>query len=392
MPGGSRRKSAPDRGAPAPARARIKGGRRFLAYSVGAAAVLAGAGRVVTRRDDRREEDPADTPLGSVRGSSLRIGGPRGSRLYVETFPAASTAGSSANGRSNGSATRRSAPGTLLFTHGFCCTEAIWHHQKSELAGGAFDLVTWDLPGHGGSTRSSRGVLTLDLAVESLARVVDEVVEGDLVLVGHSLGGVLTLSYLASRLVEPVGKRVKGAVVVSTPLMYFAHAAAGTWPGATLEARALGAVFRAVVESPRIDAVLGHEVGRPETSRLSYRVVRHGFGRAPSAAKVRFLRDMIASVPPAVRRDTFRAMAGYDLRPLLDRVRVPIMVVMGSRDRMVNPRESRALAEGLPRGQLLVVDGAGHVPFLERHAEFNDAVRRFSAKRLATARAGRARS
>jgi pimeloyl-ACP methyl ester carboxylesterase len=130
-------------------------------------------------------------------------------------------------------------------------------------------------------------------------------------------------------------------------------------------------------------------VGTEDLS-LSYRLVRWGFGRRPSLAQVRFVRDSIASVPPEVRRDTYRIMTGWDLRPDLPEITVPALVVAGSRDRLVNPEEAREMARLLPRGRAVELPEAGHAPILEQHGRFNAEVRRFAGRVLGPPRRERA--
>jgi pimeloyl-ACP methyl ester carboxylesterase len=343
-------------------------GRRFLAYSVGTLASAAVAGRLLRRTDRRRPDPHKEEPLGALRGQPRWIRGPRVSRIYSEWFPPAEEGG-----------------GVAILTHGYCLTEATWHYQKRDLSGGRFGLVTWDLPGHGHAPSLSPGRLTLDLAADSLARVVDEYgTTGGVVLVGHSLGGVVTLAYLA-RHADMCREVVRGVVLASTPMMYFARSAAGRWPGARLEARALGKVMETAVESELFDRVVGRDVGN-EGHSLSYRLVRWGFGRRPSPSHVRFVRDAIASVPPEVRRDTYRIMTGYDLRPDIDAIRSPALVVIGGRDRLVNPEESREVGHRLPRGRAVELPDSGHVPMIEEHNRFNAELRRFLARRLGSRR------
>jgi pimeloyl-ACP methyl ester carboxylesterase len=343
-------------------------GRRFLAYSVGTLASAAIAGRLLRRAERRRPDPHREEPLGVLRGEQRWIRGPRASRLYSEWFPPSREGG-----------------GTAIFTHGYCLTEATWHYQKRDLSGGDFGLVTWDLPGHGHSPTLPPGRLTLDLAADNLARVVQEYRgQGGVVLVGHSLGGVVTLAYMA-RHAENVRQAVRGVVLVSTPMMYFARSAAGRWPGARLEARALGKVMEKAVESDLFDRVVGRDAGN-EGHSLSYRLVRWGFGRRPSPSHVRFVRDAIASVSPEVRRDTYRIMTGYDLRPDIRAIRSPALVVIGGRDRMVNPEESRELARRLPQGRAVELPEAGHASILEEHERFNAQLRRFLSRRLVSGR------
>jgi pimeloyl-ACP methyl ester carboxylesterase len=351
----------------------VRRGRRFLAYSIGALAAASAAGRAVTRRDGRRLDPAAQDHLGSVRGTPREIRGPKASRIYTERF-----------------APGPRSLGTVVFTHGYCLTEAVWHYQKQDLAGGRFAVVTWDLPGHGMSPPLARGRVTLDVAVDALARVIEEHADGPVVLVGHSLGGVVSLGYLTRR--AEAQRLVRGIVLISTPMMHFARSAAGRWPGASLEARALGGLMQLVVQSDLADRYVRRDVGHPEVGRLSYRLVRWGFGRDPSPTQVRFIRDVIASVEPQVRSDTFRIMTGHDLTPVLPDITTPALVVIGGRDRLVNPEESRVLADRLPRGRALLFPDAGHAAFMERPQRFNTEVRRFVERRLQPRPEGKAGS
>ncbi len=337
----------------------MRRGRRFLAYGVGALATAAAAGRLATRRDARRPDPARDDALGSLRGHPRLVRGPRASRLYTEWFPGTAAPG-----------------GTLIFTHGYCLTEAVWHYQKRDLAGERLGLVTWDLPGHGHSPGVAPGRLSLEFSADALAKVIEEYSDGSVILVGHSLGGIITLAYLAGH-PESAARHVRGAVLVSTPMTHVARAVAGRWPGAALEARALGRVFQYVVESDLAERILGRDIGRSDLS-LSYRVVRWGFGKHPSPSHVLFVRDAIASARPDVRAETHRMMTDADLGPLLPEVKIPALVVIGGRDRLVNPEESLTLAERLPRGRAVTFPHVGHAAFLEERERFNAEVRRFA--------------
>jgi pimeloyl-ACP methyl ester carboxylesterase len=349
--------------------------RRLLLGSAGALAGYA-SGKVLARRHDRGVGFvlPTDEDLlGSARGRPEVIRGPHSSRVYTERFPAGEAEG---------------ATGTILFTHGWCVTEAIWHYQKRDLAGGPHRLVTWDLPGHGHSTQVARDHLTIDVAVDALARVVDSIPEEEpLVLVGHSLGGVLTIGYLL-RHSETARQRVRGAVLAATPLVHFAHSAAGRWPGASQQARILGQAMQLAVENSAVDRCFAREAGGTDPTSVSHRLIRTGFGVEADPAQVRFVRDMVASVPPSVRSDTFRAMTGFDLRPRLGELRTPTLLVIGTGDRLVSAAEVRDIGRLIPVARLEELPGAGHALFLEQHQRFNALVRQFAARRLGVPKQG----
>ena len=340
-------------------------GHRFLGRGLRSLAGMVALGRVMAFREGQRPDPAAGDHLGAIRGDRRMLRGPRASRLYTEWFPPADGAPG----------------GTLILTHGLCLTESVWHYQKRDLAGGRFGMVTWDLPGHGHSDRIAAGELTQEMAIDALARVVDEYTDPrGAILVGHSLGGVVALGYLA-RHAETAARRVRGVVLVSTPIRQFAHSIAGNWPGARAEARILGRALRYLIESEAIDRRLARDVGG-EASSLSYRVVRVGFGRNASPTQVRYVRDVIASVPPQVRTDAFRAMTAYDVAPHLERIRHPSLVVIGEQDRLINPGESRELASRLPGADVLSLPHVGHAAFLEVPKTFNAAVAGFAERRL----------
>jgi pimeloyl-ACP methyl ester carboxylesterase len=356
--------------------------RRLLA---GSAAGVAGyaATRLMSRSRPPVLGEESDL-LGWARGAGRRIRGPRASMLYAEWFPA--PAGAPGRGGGNRSAPP-DPPGALVFTHGWCVTESIWHLQKVALGSGRHTLVTWDLPGHGHSTPVARGRLTLDLAVDALARVVDEVEEPEIVLVGHSLGGVLSLEFMC-RHPETARRRVKGVVLAATPVMSQARWARGRWPGGTFHGRLVGRGLQLAVENPLIDRWFSREAGSHDPRGASYRLIRAGFGPEADPRLVRFVRDVAASVPPSVRADTFRAMHEFDLRPELAEIRVPSMVLYGRHDRLVTREESRLLASMLPRSRAEELADAGHALFLEQADEFNRRVATFAAGRLGRPRAG----
>ncbi|HEY7282505.1 MAG TPA: alpha/beta hydrolase [Actinomycetota bacterium] len=351
--------------------------RRLL---IGTAGALAGyaSGKVLLHGRDRGVGlvlPGGEELLGSERGLPEFIRGPRASRISTEHLAAAP-----------------GAAGTILFTHGWCVTEAIWHFQKRDLAGGPHRVVTWDLPGHGHSTPIARGHLTIDIAVDALARVVDSIPDEEpLLLVGHSLGGILSVGYLL-RHSETARRRVRGAVLAATPLVHFAHSAAGRWPGASLQARVLGQAAQLAVENSVVDRVFAREAGGTKAAGASYRLIRAGFGDRPDPALVRFVRDLAASVPPPVRADTFRAMTGFDLRPRLGELETPVVLVTGGRDHLVSADEVRHLAPLFPVARVEEFVTAGHALFLEEHDRFTGLVRDVATEHLPAPRRRPARA
>jgi pimeloyl-ACP methyl ester carboxylesterase len=55
----------------------------------------------------------------------------------------------------------------------------------------------------------------------------------------------------------------------------------------------------------------------------------------------------------------------------------PVLVLIGSQDRLVPPLHAEALARAYPRGRLKILEGVGHHPFLEATEEAAEAVLAF---------------
>ena len=59
-----------------------------------------------------------------------------------------------------------------------------------------------------------------------------------------------------------------------------------------------------------------------------------------------------------------------DLRPRLALVRAPALIVVGDRDLVASPKAAARLHLGLAGSKLLLVEDAGHFPWLEQPAAF----------------------
>jgi pimeloyl-ACP methyl ester carboxylesterase len=98
---------------------------------------------------------------------------------------------------------------TLVFIHGWSCDRRYWRAQLGPLAA-RYQTVAVDLAGHGESG-VGRQAWTMAAFGEDVAAVVEQLGVGELVLIGHSMGGDVIVE-AALRL----GDRVAGLVWVDT--------------------------------------------------------------------------------------------------------------------------------------------------------------------------------
>jgi pimeloyl-ACP methyl ester carboxylesterase len=100
-----------------------------------------------------------------------------------------------------------------------------------------------------------------------------------------------------------------------------------------------------------------------------------------SAAVKAHVHGMMTATSPEGAAAALRARARRrDHRPLLPRVRVPALVVVGADDTYTPVSEARALHTALPDATLHVVEGAAHLPNLERPEVFDRILGEFLAR------------
>ncbi len=80
---------------------------------------------------------------------------------------------------------------------------------------------------------------------------------------------------------------------------------------------------------------------------------------------------------PYAGRRQWEAMQGFDSFDRLREIRVPVLVLHGSEDRLVSVENARLLAERVPGARLVVLDGAGHVYHSEQPDKGDAAVLAF---------------
>ncbi len=76
---------------------------------------------------------------------------------------------------------------------------------------------------------------------------------------------------------------------------------------------------------------------------------------------------------------TRETLPTLDLRPRLAEVGTPALVVAGEDDFVCGPAAADDLVAHLPNVRLALIDGAGHLPFVEQPAAFRAAVAPFLA-------------
>ncbi len=82
-----------------------------------------------------------------------------------------------------------------------------------------------------------------------------------------------------------------------------------------------------------------------------------------------FYGTLIGDIARAGPRNLLSAMAelrSHDMRPILQRVRAPTLVLWGERDRLTPIEHGRRIVEGLPNARLEVIPRVRHLPMISK--------------------------
>lgn len=244
----------------------------------------------------------------------------------------------------------------LVLLHGVASSRIVWRNVADRLAAGGRRVVAVDVPGFGGSEAAGPGF--------ALDAVADRLAEGlgleRFDLVGHSLGGAVAVA-VASRHPEAVRR-----LVLVAP--------AGLAPRAMDVAAVLGWA-----------AELGTEVRRA----LGYQWVEHASARwalfatsvaDPAALHPDDARLLLDASAGATRiADGVRAALEADLRDDLAAAPAPLGFIWGEADRVVPYAGLATLADLRPDAIAETLPRTGHIPQIERPAEFAAALERILA-------------
>jgi pimeloyl-ACP methyl ester carboxylesterase len=305
-----------------------------------------------------------DEPRATRTGSSRRVQRPDGTELQVEFYGPPD------------------AP-PIILTHGWGTNSTEWYYAKRQLTD-RFRLIVWDLPGLG----ESRGPDDDDYRTEKMADDLEAVLAlaggRPAILLGHSIGGMITLTF-CRRFPQHLGRRVAGLVLVNTT-----H----TNPVRTTSFSGVCRVLQAPLLKPLLHLTIWLSPLVRLMSWLSYlngwahvQAALSGFTGHESRGHLDFAAQFTPRCSPAVLARGMLATFAYDETATLPTIGVPTLVLTGHLDRVLVPEASVRMSEEVPTARLVQLRPAGHMGLLEQHARFGEVVAEFSASCFGAERA-----
>lgn len=240
---------------------------------------------------------------------------------------------------------------TVLFVHGWAQSAWCWRRQLDHPGlRSRYRLAAFDLRGHGDSDRPAGGYHDPAAMAGDLRAVLDTLGGGPVLLVGWSYGGLVIADYLDRHGTTGVA----GIVLVGAITGIGRGQPAGRVGPAMLAALPAALHPDPAVAGPALTAFVGELTAAPLPAAETARLLDVAFG-TPAAARAGLF-DRIADGAGLVRALTERP--------------VPVLVLHGRADRVVDPAAAEHHLATIPGAVAEWWDDTGHLPFAEDAERF----------------------
>ena len=246
----------------------------------------------------------------------------------------------------------------VVLVHGWACNENYWNAQIAPLQSAHYSVVLLDLAGHGASGRN-RSDWSMGNYGEDVASVVRQLPNRQVVLVGHSMGGLVALE--ATR---RIGDRVIGIIAVDA----LKSIGAPPMPPKQIQTR--------------VDAFRRDFIG--ETRQF---VTASLF---PKGANTQFVNKVaydMSLASPAVAVASMQALLSTDLAPIVADIHVPVMAINSD----LEPTDTARIRKSLPDFSAEVIPHTSHFLMMDDAPRFNPVLLRDIAMLVEKAPGGAAR-
>lgn len=236
----------------------------------------------------------------------------------------------------------------VLFLHGWMGSWRYWYPTIEEVKK-KYRAYSFDFWGFGESRHKSPSESIHNYS-HQVIRFLDALGIDKVLLVGHSMGGMVALK---------------------TALDYPTRIAKVVTVGAPIVGNSLSWFLKLTYHRPIANIFAS-------TPRLRRLLFRHFLGETNDPSVHEILDDSLKSSAGTLQRSV-ASMLYTDLRPELSRLHVPALIVHGGRDEIVNPNQAD-LFHHVPLAQVVVMPKSRHFPFLDEPDQFNMLLLSFLAR------------
>jgi pimeloyl-[acyl-carrier protein] methyl ester esterase len=250
----------------------------------------------------------------------------------------------------------------IVLVHGWAMHSGIWRKFAERLAE-HYRVTCIDLPGHGLSQTVT------PFSLKQISAALSAAVESPpCCWLGWSLGATVILD-LAGRFPDRVSSLILLAGNPQFTRTYYSPISgqtpfAGEWPG---------------MDAQLLDNFSNRFANNAQSTLYNFLALQvHGLADAKTLLKE--LKTAVYSCESPdleTLRQGLRVLKEADLRPVLAKLKVPVLAVLGDKDALVPVDAGHKMQQLLPQLQLSVLDKAGHVPFLSHPSELSAVISRF---------------
>jgi pimeloyl-ACP methyl ester carboxylesterase len=233
---------------------------------------------------------------------------------------------------------------TVLMLHGIGGGHLAFAPQVETLANAGYRAVAWDMPGYGHSAPIEP--YTFKGLAQSCVALIEALQCRDVILVGHSMGGMVAQEVVARR-----PELVSKLVLCGTSPSF--GKPDGDWQQAFIAER-----------TAPLDAGKSME-------ELAQVLVPQMIGPASLPEGVRLATHCMARVPAATYRRALECIVTFDRRANLPNITVPTLLLAGEFDRNAPPAVMKKMREQIPNSTFLEMKGVGHLLNLEAPDDFD---------------------
>ncbi len=261
----------------------------------------------------------------------------------------------------------------IVLTHGWGLASGAWNAVKRDFSRD-YQVVVWDEPGLGASTRPKNRDYSIDNLAADLDAVLRLIGDRRAIVVGHSIGGMISLT-LCRLFPETMMTRMAGLVLThTTPVNPVKTTSGGAFYFAIQEPVLKPLMYLTIAFSPllRITNWLGYVNGSAHWSTM-----RSSFAGTETWQEVDYVARLQSAASPAVLARGMLGMMNYDAKEVLPRISVPTLIVAGDKDSTTLPDASHAMKAAIPGAKMATLYPAKHMGFMEHHDAYDSLLKSF---------------
>ena len=232
----------------------------------------------------------------------------------------------------------------LLFLHGVGGGHHAWEAQLPYFSSLGYPSHAWDQPGYGHSPVVDP--YDLEHVCASLARLIQELSNEPVVLIGHSMGGLVAQEAYVRY----------PQLIKALSLCFTSPAFAGG-----------NSEFTKKFIAARIDPL---DQGKTMADIAAKLIPTMG-------SNSKLAEQIMAGVPPDTYRKAVHLLTTFDRRKELADIKVPTLLIAGSEDKTAPPAMMEKMAGKIPSAEYVLLQDCGLLGPMDQPDAFNDALHFF---------------